>query len=206
MLTLSSDTSKISLKDRMLIIEGAIEKDYWDLSTEDIKVEYAKGRLYIHTPASIKHEKIQGFLQFILNYYLDKNDLGEMLGSRVAVLLPSGKRPEPDLLYLEPGSYDMEKDIIFKGIPRWIIEILSKSTRNHDTGEKLTWYKEAKIEEIWLIDPVNQVLDVHRISKEGRYNQLSLGNGIIHPLDFKVDFEVSWLWELPKKTDLIRKI
>ncbi len=59
-------------KDYILILKGMTEKEYWEFSSEDLKVEYSQGCLFIHSPASIKHEKIFSFLHRFINDYLEK--------------------------------------------------------------------------------------------------------------------------------------
>lgn len=185
----------IILKDnQLLVIHNAKEDDYWKLSSEDIKVEYSRGRLFIHTPASIKHEEIFGILYLTINNYLNQQNLGKMLGSRVALKLPNGHRPEPDLLYIESDQYDRDKDIILESVPRWVIEIISPSTRDHDFGEKLEWYKESGVDEIWLVDSKNRELIIHKRS-DTAYSKQSLKEGSVSPLDFNdFIFDVTSLW------------
>ena len=38
------------------------------------------------------------------------------------------------------------------GAPDLVAEVLSQSTRHHDRGEKLGWYRQYGVRECWLID------------------------------------------------------
>ncbi len=189
-------------QDSIITIFPASEEDYWALSSEDIKVEYSGGCLYIHLPASIKHEKLFSFLQRYINEFLEENDLGEMLGSRVALLLPDGHRPEPDLAYFPPNSYDVERDKIFTGVPPWIIEIFSPSTKEFDLDTKLSWYFSAKVPEIWYIDPDTPKVLRYTLEKDN-YQEEKIDNGRISPKAFpRLIFDIDWLSDIPKLTDL----
>jgi Uma2 family endonuclease len=204
MLTINLDNKTwIPPQDYILILRGMTEKEYWEFSSEDLKVEYSQGCLYIHSPASIRHEKIFSFLHRFINNYLERNDLGELLGSRVAILLPNGHRPEPDLVFFSLNSYNLENENIYTGKPEWIIEIVSKGTESHDIGEKLSWYKEAKIQEIWYIyqDPPKLLRYLKR--KNDTYLSETIETGKIAPKKFpEMKIDLKWLKEFPKIRDL----
>jgi Uma2 family endonuclease len=190
-------------QDYILILRGMTEKEYWEFSSEDLKVEYSQGCLYIHSPASIRHEKIFSFLHRFVNNYLEKNDLGELLGSRVSILLPNGHRPEPDLVFFSPNSYNLENEKIYAGKPEWVIEIVSKGTESHDIGEKLSWYQEAKIQEIWFIYQNPPKLTRYLKSKDGKYLSETIETGEIAPKKFpEMKIELKWLKEFPKISEL----
>lgn len=195
-MTISLHTGQFAMDlrdNQLLIVNNTNEEDYWKFSSEDIKVEYSKGRLFIHTPASINHEEIFGILYLTINNHLSKTHEGKMLGSRVAVKLPNGHRPEPDLLYVGNNQYDRRKDLIFTNVPRWIIEIISPSTRDHDFNEKLHWFKDANVEEIWIVDAEEKELHIYK-AENNAYSHRILSSGLVTPLDFDFSFDVSSLW------------
>ncbi|MCY3410830.1 MAG: Uma2 family endonuclease [Candidatus Heimdallarchaeota archaeon] len=149
-------------------------------------------RAIICTYTSI-HEMIFGYLYIKINEFL-KNKPAKMLGSRVAVKLPNGKRPEPDLLYVEDTQYNKD-DIVLQTVPKWIIEIISSSTREHDYGEKLKWYQEAGVEEIGLADPETKFLTLYKLI-EDQYVISEISSGVISPLDhfdLKIDVKTMWI-------------
>ena len=92
-----------------MIVSPSTEQLYFEYSNEDLKVEYDGVGLCINSPASYKHEK--AFLRIItlLKSFFDRNPtLGDVIGSRFALQLPSGKRPEPDIVILPSGSAQEE--------------------------------------------------------------------------------------------------
>jgi Uma2 family endonuclease len=46
--------------------------------------------------------------------------------------------------------------------PDWVCEVLSPSTEAVDRAEKMPIYAEAAVNFAWLVDPLNQTLEVHR--------------------------------------------
>lgn len=47
--------------------------------------------------------------------------------------------------------------------PDWLCEVLSPSTSKLDRGEKLPVYARAKVSHVWLVDPLEQYLEVLRL-------------------------------------------
>ncbi len=153
LLIVSHSNRSITLSpDSIIIIKNASESDYFELANEDLKLEFDGECLYIHSPATKRHEKlVYKLLKYFEKYFELHPDLGEALGSRFALRLPTGKRPEPDIVVV-PVDTVKETDSIFKGIPLLLIEILSPTTRDHDLYNKREWYMDAFVPEIWYID------------------------------------------------------
>ena len=86
--------------DNLLIINKGNWEIYWTLANEDLKVEFIEERIYIHSPASLSHERIFRELLILISNFVEKNHLGEVLGSRFPIQLIDGKRAEPDLIFL----------------------------------------------------------------------------------------------------------
>jgi len=177
----------------MIILRRATEKDYFALANEDLKVEFDGECLYIHSPASKKHENVVFNLLTIFKTFLKKNPaLGEALGSHFALKLPNGKRPEPDIVII-PAGIVKDNDCIYEGVPKVVIEILSPSTREYDLKEKRTWYKENKIPEIWFIDLEEKTVLIDLIKPDGTYQEKKyLGNVIPCAIlkDLEIQFEI----------------
>lgn len=54
------------------------------------------------------------------------------------------------------------------GAPDWVAEILSSSTARYDRTTKLRAYERAGVPEVWLIDPGDRTVAIHRM-EAGRY-------------------------------------
>lgn len=54
------------------------------------------------------------------------------------------------------------------GAPDWVAEILSPSTASYDRTTKLRAYERAGVPEVWLIDPADRTVAIHRI-ESGHY-------------------------------------
>lgn len=178
--------------DTIIIIKNAKEKDYFALANEDLKVEFDGECLYIHSPASKKHENVVFKLLTIFKTYLRQNpSLGEAIGSKFALKFPDGKRPEPDLVIIPTGVVN-DDDSVYEGIPKLIIEVLSPSTRDYDLIDKRKWYKENNVPEIWFIDLEEKRVVIESIKPNGSYKKEKyLGNIIKCKIleNFEIKFE-----------------
>jgi Uma2 family endonuclease len=157
--------------DSMIIIKHASEHDYESLANEDLKIEFDGECLYIHSPASKKHENVVFNLLTIFKQILNRNPaLGEPIGSKFALKLPKGKRPEPDVVILPRGAVG-DDDSVYEGVPRMVIEILSPSTKDHDLLVKRKWYEESLVPEIWFIDLETRRIKTLHLAKNGKYQE-----------------------------------
>jgi len=196
-LTVQGKTIPLNGSSYLLTVDGVTEDDYLALSSEDIRVEFVWGRLFIHSPASTIHERIFGFLFSLAREYCLLQQLGEVFGSRLSVKLGEELRLEPDLLFITEDDREALSPTLFAGTPRWVVEILSPSTRSYDLGQKLQIYKQFGVGEIWLIDPYQQWLR-QLVAKKDRYDDNIIKEGRVFSVILK-DFwiELNWLWEEP---------
>lgn len=68
---------------------------------------------------------------------------------------PESNSVVPDVDFIpnhELAKYDPDADIQTDVIPSLVVEILSPSTRHDDLGSKKEFYRQAGVEEYWVID------------------------------------------------------
>ena len=72
---------------------------------------------------------------------------------------------QPDLLVVcDPARIDE------RGVPDWIIEVLSPATAAHDQVRKRDLYETAGVREYWLVHPTDRIVIVYRL-ENGRYGR-----------------------------------
>jgi Uma2 family endonuclease len=73
---------------------------------------------------------------------------------------------QPDLIIV----CDLQKldDRGMCGTPDWVAEVLSPSTASYDRTIKLSAYERAGVPEVWLVDPIDRSVAIHRLAA-GRY-------------------------------------
>jgi Uma2 family endonuclease len=184
------------------------EDDFYREASEDSDWEYLDGRIVMHSPASKRHEDLFRFFLTLLSAFLDERKVGIVLGSRYPMRLDSRWSLEPDLLVVRPENRARLGPQRLEGPADLVIEIASDSDPGLDAREKLPRYREADIEEIWLVNPFEGTLLVEtRVA--GAYVARRLTSGRLDSTvlpGFWVD--VSWLWreELPSTFACVRQI
>jgi Uma2 family endonuclease len=80
--------------------------------------------------------------------------------------------------------------------PDWACEILSPSTARVDRIKKLPIYASEGVPHVWIIDPVEQTLEVKQLS-DGRYSDVALhgGDEIVRVEPFtEIEIDLALLW------------
>ena len=74
---------------------------------------------------------------------------------------------EPDLLFISRAREHTITEENVRGAPDLVIEILSPSTADRDLGYKHDLYGRHGVLKYWIVDPMAEVLAVHR-QRDGR--------------------------------------
>jgi Uma2 family endonuclease len=117
------------------------------------KHEYYQGEVFAMSGASLRHNKIFSNLFGELTYRL-KGKGCQPFGSDLRIHIPKNTLytyPDISIFCSEPNLTDDKFDTATN--PSVIIELLSKSTRSYDKGEKFTLYRDiSSLKEYILID------------------------------------------------------
>ena len=200
---------EVTIEPPYLIVKPFVSEDeFYRAASEDSDWEYLDGRLVMHSPASDRHEDLFRFLMIVLGAYLDVRRGGIVRGSRYPMRLDARWSPEPDLLVVRESRRHLLGPNRLEGPADLVIEIASESDPGLDAREKLPRYREAAIDEIWLLNPFDQVLHVETRAG-GSYSARRLTAGRVESTvlpGFWID--VAWLWrpELPSTMDCLREI
>ncbi len=192
----------------LIVKSGLTEADFYRLADEDSDWEFLDGRIVMHSPASSRHEDLFRFLLTLLSGYLDDRRGAVVRGSRYPMRLDADWSPEPDLLVVRDGRRHLMTSQRLEGPADMVIEIASESDPRLDYREKLPRYREAGIEEIWIVDPFQGEVRVERKSAAG-FNAQTLSSGRLESTvvpGFWI--EVGWLWQadLPSTMRCLREI
>lgn len=80
--------------------------------------------------------------------------------------------------------------------PDWVCEVLSPSTSKLDRGAKLPLYAREAVRHVWLIDPIEQYLEVLRLDGEGyRIVDTHVADAKVRAEPFDaIELDLSVLW------------
>ena len=200
---------QINLEPPYLIVKPSLsEEEFYRLADEDSDWEYLDGRIVMHSPASDQHEDIFRFLLTLLSTYLDERKGAVVRGSRYPMRLDASWSPEPDILVVREHHRYLMTPRRLEGPADMVVEIASESDPRLDYREKLPRYRQAGIEEIWIVNPFEREVLVEvktsisyatRVLSSGRLESQVLPGFWI---------ETSWLWQkdLPSTLACLREI
>lgn len=185
--------------------EGMTEDEFYAWADEDCPWQFLGGEL-VREPVSERHEDLFGFLLFLLRGYLDERGGGEVKGSRYAMRLDPKWSPEPDLLVVREERRHLVGPQRLEGPADLVIEIASPG--RIDIRKKLPRYHEARLPEIWIVDPYARSIRVDTLGA-GDYQTRTFTSGVLASAvvpGFWID--VTWLWQdtLPATLSCLRQI
>jgi len=171
-------------------------EDFEVLAEENLKCEYLNGVLIVHSPATLDHEALIHFLTLLLGNYAASRHLGQIYGSN-AVMQLDLPRFCPDISFLKTESRGRIRGGRVVGPMDLAVEVLSKSTRDYDLGEKRKAYHDGLVPEIWLIDPGAKQTHIDSL-QDRKYASQTLAGGefesrVVAGFKMKID----WLWADP---------
>jgi Uma2 family endonuclease len=181
---------------------GVTEELFDDLVDEDTKAELFDGVMIVHSPASIRHDDVSGFLRMLMRGYANAKKLGKVLGPDSLVHLKTGRKFGPDAYFIRQRRVPKRMPKEWQGAPDLVVEVLSPSNRREDLDDKRPAYHEAGVGEIWLVDLQNQEVLVDR-KRRRRYGKTVVTEGKV-PSTILEGFwlDASWLWAEPLPDEL----
>lgn len=134
------------------------------------KHEYYRGEIFAMSGASVNHNKIFRKLFLAIGHQLKGKDC-QPYGSDLRIHIPMNTLytyPDISIICGEPELADDPFDNVIN--PSVIIEILSKSTRNYDKGEKFTLYRDIDtLQEYILVDSEKIHIEKHIRNKDNSW-------------------------------------
>ncbi len=142
--------------------------DLLDFPDDGKHYEIIDGELFMSPSPLTWHQRALGNLYFIFRKFAKENNLCEVFMSPYDVILSESDVVQPDIVVvLDTNSHIITRENI-KGVPDFLIEILSPSNRKYDVKKKRALYERYGVKEYWLVDP-----DLENIQKfvlqEGKY-------------------------------------
>jgi Uma2 family endonuclease len=183
--------------------------DFLAWADEDTLAEWDNGEVIMASPASDRHQDLEGFLLVVLRVFVECKQLGYVRDAPFQMKLASSGR-EPDILFVSQAHRDRLKATHLDGPADLVIEIISLESIERDRGTKFVEYEAAGIPEYWLIDPLRNWAEFYRLDENGCYNPAFSGRHGVYasPLLPGFDLRVDWLWQqpLPPVLDVLREL
>jgi Uma2 family endonuclease len=134
----------------------------------ETRVELLDNEIFMPPSPSPDHQRTSRNLEFLLYEFVRKNKLGEVFDAPFDVILSNTKVVQPDIVFISTKNLPNITKRGYEGIPDLIVEIISPSTFYHDSVTKFRLYEALGVQEYWLLEPANKVIEVFRL-ENGKY-------------------------------------
>jgi Uma2 family endonuclease len=179
-------------------IYGITEEMFDEVVDEGTKAELIDGVMIVHSPASLQHEDIAGFLGSLMSFYADARGLGKVIASGNGIVhLATCRKFSPDAFFIRQERVPMPLPKEFEGAPDLVVEVLSPSTRYEDLNQKRAAYHDAGVGEIWFVDFDSRRFIIDR-KMEDSYSEEVVSEGIAASAVLEGFWvNVAWVWTQP---------
>ena len=147
----------------LLADERVRRERFYEEMTEQQKVEFINGGVFMHSPAKFRHTDAIGNLFLPLRFHVLKRSLG-WVGVEKSLVCLTRNDYEPDVVFYGPEKAALlQPDQMKLPAPDFIAEVLSPSTESHDRGVKFADYAAHGVREYWIVDPVAQAVEQYAL-------------------------------------------
>jgi len=157
------------------------EKFYADITPEH-KWEFIQGEVIMHSPALNRHLIATMGLFGLLAAHVRVGNLGAVYIEKAMTSFPRNDY-EPDIMFFGPAKVALiHADTLKFPIPDLIVEVFSPSTESRDRGIKFQDYAFHGVAEYWIIDPVAETVELHRLPEgaDAYPAAQKQGDGVLH--------------------------
>jgi len=150
---------------------GAVERVHPRVSYADLertpedgrRYELYDGEVYV-VPAPIpRHQRVQMRLAEWLDEYAASVG-GFTVDAPIDIVFSEYDVLQPDVVFFQPTrAHLIDLDRAIRHAPDLCVEILSPSTEATDRGRKLQMFARYGVPEYWIVDPVSEAIEVHRL-------------------------------------------
>ena len=159
--------------------ENTYTTDYIYSLPEGQRAELINGTIYNMAPPNRLHQDIVMNLSAEIRDYIKRNNGScKVYPAPFAVFLNNDNQTyvEPDISVICDKSKLDDRGC--NGAPDWIIEVVSQSTKRMDYGIKLFKYRTAGVREYWIVNPLNQTVNVYDLLTNELTDQYDFNDNI----------------------------
>ena len=137
--------------------------EYKTLPETGPQYQLVEGDLIVTPAPNTRHQRISRNLEFLLHQYAKNTGVGEVFYAPFDVILSDTNVFQPDILFIRTKNRDRITKQGLRGVPDLVIEILSPATAEMDRGIKRKLYARYGVEELWLIDPQEDTIEIYNL-------------------------------------------
>lgn len=149
---------------RAFVKEQKLRQKFYNDITPEHKWEFIQGEVIMHSPALHRHLSATKRLFSLFDAHIRVNNLGIVQIEKALCVFPRNDY-EPDIAFFGTAKTALtDADTLKFPIPDLVVEVLSPSTETRDRGIKFLDYALHGVGEYWIIDPVAETVELHRLS------------------------------------------
>ena len=131
--------------------------------TPEHKWEFIQGEVVMHSPALNRHLAASERIFQLLSAHVRTRGLGLVRHEKAMTVFPRNDY-EPDVVFFGLAKAPLiDADTLRFPIPDLAVEVLSPATETRDRGIKFQDYALHGVGEYWIVDPVAETVEVHRL-------------------------------------------
>jgi Uma2 family endonuclease len=179
------------------------EEEFLEICDEDVRAEFIDGRIIVHSPASLIHVDLSGFVYTLVKLFVRKHKLGRVIGGNFQIRLRPGLRRVPDLMFIANNNNVTITETQVDGAPDLVVEIVSPDSVERDWRDKFFEYEIAGVKEYWVLDRGNRRFEIYCLNEKGKYEAQPKTKGVVKSQvlpGFWLKSE--WLWQEPLPDEL----
>ena len=171
-------------------------EDYLRLPEDGRRYEIIRGFLFVTPAPSYDHQYVVVQIANLFNVFVRQNSLGVVLTAPFDVRLPEdiGNPVQPDVVFIRRDHQPRPGSSRFDGVPDLVVEVLSPGNWRFDRTTKLEAYRDARVPEVWLVNPILRTVEVFGLSsrhpeyllRESRGAGESVGSAVLADLRIEV--------------------
>jgi Uma2 family endonuclease len=165
----TDDGNVVDMEARVMAPAPALTVDEYFRTPETLlPAELVYGALRVAESPSVRHQQAVGAFYLALSQHLRARRLGRVLLSPMDVVLDYERAliVQPDLLFVSNARAHIVKQRVL-GAPDLVLEVLSPNPRIGALQERIDWFAEYGVREIWLLHQTTELFEIVR-AEEGR--------------------------------------
>ncbi len=157
----------VQVERRLFTVSDYHQMAQTGILTADDRVELIQGEIIAMSPIGVRHAACIARLTDLFTFHFRGQTI---VSVQNPVRLNEMSEPEPDVMLLKYRDDYYAKETPTGNDVLLAVEV-SDSTFAYDKSIKLPLYAQANIPEVWIINLVDNVIEVHHTPKDNRYAQ-----------------------------------
>ncbi len=118
-----------------------------------VRYEVIRGELFVTPAPGLRHQRAVLTIARLLEEYLERTGLGEVVMAPFEVELTEDSAVQPDVLVILADRASRLTQKRLMGAPSLAVEVISYTSKRTDRLQKRRLYQKEGVQEYWIVDP-----------------------------------------------------